>query len=90
MLQVTNISEFRKNLKTYFNNVADKNNTVIVNSNGKSIMLISLDDYNKMDETKYLLSTEANKEMMYKAKAEIEKGKTKKVNLKTLKEKIKR
>ena len=61
MLQVTNISEFRKNLKTYFNNVADKNNTVIVNSNGKSIMLISLDDYNKMDETEYLLSSKANK-----------------------------
>lgn len=75
MLQVTNISEFRKNLKTYFNNVADKNNTVVVNSNGKSVMIISLDEYNKMDETEYLLSSKANKARL---KSAIKNYKTKK------------
>ena len=72
---MTNISEFRKNLKTYFNNVADKNNTVVVNSNGKSVMIISLDEYNKMDETEYLLSSKANKARL---KSAIKNYKTKK------------
>jgi antitoxin YefM len=64
MLQVTNVSEFRKNMKKYIDGVAESNNKVIVNSNGKSVVLISLDEYNAMDETDYLLSTDANKERL--------------------------
>jgi antitoxin YefM len=74
MLQVTNVSEFRKNLKKYIDGVAGSHHKVIVNSNGKSVVVMSLDEYNDMDETDYLLSTDANKEMMYKAKDQIETG----------------
>jgi antitoxin YefM len=72
MLKVANVSEFRRNLKSYIDGVADRRDTLIVNSNGKSVVVLSLDDYNAMDETDYLLSSEANKEMMFKAKAQIE------------------
>ena len=85
MLQVANISQFRKKLKSYIDSVADKNDAVIVNGNGKSVVVISLDEFNAMDETQYLLSSKANKAMMYKALAEIEKGKTTKISLKSLK-----
>jgi antitoxin YefM len=67
MLQVTNVSEFRKNLKKYLNGVSESNNKVIVNTNGKSVVVISLDEYNAMDETDYLLSTEANRERLDQA-----------------------
>ena len=81
MLQVTNVSEFRKNLKKYIDGVAESNNKVIVNSNGKSVVLISLDEYNEMDETDYLLSSEENKKMMYEAKEQIESGLAVPVNI---------
>jgi antitoxin YefM len=74
MLQVTNVSGFRKNLKKYIDGVAGTNHKVIINSNGKSVVVMSLDEYNGIDETDYLLSNPANREMMYKAKEQIETG----------------
>lgn len=74
MLQVANISEFRKNLKSFIDSVAEKNNTLIVNSNGKSVVVISLDDFNKMDETQYLTSTRANKKRLDSAIKSFKKG----------------
>lgn len=81
MLQVTNISEFRKNLKKYIEGVAGSHHKVIINSNGKSVVLMSLDEYNEMDETDYLLSNESNREMMYKGKAQIDSGLAVPVNI---------
>ncbi len=72
---VANVSEFRKNLKSYIDSVANNNDTLIVNANGKSVVVISLEDYNSIEETEYLLSTPANKKMMYKALEEINNGK---------------
>ncbi|MEO8852912.1 MAG: type II toxin-antitoxin system Phd/YefM family antitoxin [Ginsengibacter sp.] len=73
---VANVSEFRKNLKHYIDSVAANNDTLIVNANGKSVVVISLKDYNSIEETEYLLSTPANKKMMYKALEEINSGNT--------------
>lgn len=84
MLKVASVSEFRKNLKSYIDGVADHNQTLIVNSNGKSVVVLSLDDYNAMDDTDYLLSSEANKIMMYKAKEEAESGNVNEVDLNDL------
>jgi antitoxin YefM len=67
MLKVANVSEFRRNLKTYIDGVADRRDTLIVNSNGKSVVVLSLDDYNAMDETDYLLSSEDNKDRLMEA-----------------------
>jgi antitoxin YefM len=84
MLKVANVSEFRKNLKSYIDGVADNKQTLIVNSNGKSVVVLSLDEYNAMDETDYLLSSEANRQMMYKAKEEVELGSLTSVDLNEL------
>ena len=73
---VANVSEFRKNLKHYIDSVANNNDTLVVNANGKSVVVISLEDYNSIEETEYLLSNPANKKMMYQALKEIESGKT--------------
>ena len=62
---VTNVSELRKNLKSYIDTVSDNNDTLIVHSNGKTVVMISLKDYNESyDETAYLTSTAANKERL--------------------------
>jgi antitoxin YefM len=72
---VANISQFRKDLKFYIDSVTDNHDTLIVIGNGKTVFVMSLDDYNKMDETHYLMSTEANKAMMYRSLDEINQGK---------------
>lgn len=61
---VANISEFRKNLKSYIDNVYDNNDTLIVTGSGKTVVMISLDDFNSYDETEYLTSTKANKDRL--------------------------
>lgn len=55
-MQVTNISDLRKNLKSYVSTVADNNDTLVVHGGGKTVVMVSLDAYNKMNETTYLLS----------------------------------
>ena len=73
---VANVSEFRKNLKHYIDSITDNNDTLIVNANNKTVVVISLDEYNSIEETEYLLSTPANKKMMYKALDEIKSAQT--------------
>ena len=68
-------------MKKYIDGVAGTHHKVIVNSNGKSVVMMSLDEYNDIDETDYLLSNETNREMMYKAKEQIENGLTVPVNI---------
>lgn len=58
---VANISQFRKDLKFYIDSVADNHDTLIVNGNGKTVVVLSLDEYNEMDATDYILSNPANK-----------------------------
>ena len=80
---VANISQFRKDLKFYFDSVTDYRDTLIVNGNGKTVVVMSLDDYNEMKETDYLMSTPANKKMMYESLQQLKEGK---VAMKTIDE----
>jgi antitoxin YefM len=73
---VANISQFRKDLKFYIDSVTDNHDTLIVNGNGKTIVVMSLDDYNEMDDTDYITSTAANKTSLDKSIAQLKKGKT--------------
>ena len=61
-MNVTTISDLRKNTKKYFDQVADNQDVLIVaRANGKSVALVSMDMYNKLDATEYLNSTAANR-----------------------------
>jgi antitoxin YefM len=51
---VANISQFRKDLKFYIDSVTDNYDTLIVNGNGKTVVVMSLEDYNEMEKTDYL------------------------------------
>jgi antitoxin YefM len=41
---IANISQFRKDLKFYIDSVTDNHDTLIVNGNGKTVVVMSLDD----------------------------------------------
>lgn len=83
-MKVANVSDLRKNLKTYIDYVADTSDTLIVNGNGKSVVMISLEDYNSLDETAYLLSNKPNAKRLKESIAALGGKKTIKKSMKDL------
>ena len=74
-MKVANVSDLRKNLKSYIDHVADTHDPLIVNANGTTVVVISLEEYNSLDETSYLLSSPANAKALKNSIAQLEAGK---------------
>jgi antitoxin YefM len=75
-MKVANVSDLRKNLKFYIDHVADNHDPLIVNGNGKTVVVISLEEYNSLDETAYLLSSPANAKALKNSIAQLTAGQT--------------
>jgi antitoxin YefM len=57
----TSISDFRKDIKKYLDNVTENFETLIINRGKDSgVVVISLDEYNSLNATQHELSTKAN------------------------------
>ncbi|MDE3183993.1 MAG: type II toxin-antitoxin system prevent-host-death family antitoxin [Bacteroidota bacterium] len=75
-MEVLNYTEFRKELKSFLDKVS-KDEEVIVVSRGKNknVVVISLNEYNSLKETLYLLSSEKNRKRLQESIDEMKKGK---------------
>jgi len=74
-METVNYTDFRSNLKHWFDKVVnDVSDIVIKRKNGKDLVLISLDEYNSLKETTYLL-TGKNRDILLKSINELEAGK---------------
>lgn len=73
-METVNYTEFRSNLKYWFDKVInDVSDVVIKRKSGKDLVLISLDEYNSLKETNYLL-TGKNRDVLLKSINELESG----------------
>ncbi|HKL37209.1 MAG TPA: type II toxin-antitoxin system Phd/YefM family antitoxin [Salegentibacter sp.] len=73
-METVNYSNFRSNLKYWFDKVInDVSDVIIKRKNGKDLVLISLDEYNSLKETTYLLSGN-NRDILLKSIKELESG----------------
>ena len=73
-MEVLNYTEFRKNLTKSLNKVSDDAEIVIVSrSKGKNVVLMSLEEFNSINETLHLISSNANKKRLDEAIEEMEK-----------------
>lgn len=74
-METVNYTDFRANLKHWFDKVInDVSDVVIKRKNGKDLVLISLDEYNSLKETNYLLSGK-NGAVLLDAVQELDEGK---------------
>jgi len=74
-MQVVNFTEARNNLKSLFDDVYHNYEDVIVNrKNGENVVIISLDKYNSMNETEYLMRSPANRKHLMESMKELEEG----------------
>ncbi len=73
-MEIVNYTDFRSNLKHWFDKVInDVSDIVIKRKNGKDLVLISLDEYNSLKETTYLL-TGRNRDILLNSIKELEAG----------------
>ena len=74
-METVNYTDFRSNMKYWFDKVInDISDVVIKRKNGKDLVLISLDEYNSLKETTYLL-TGKNRDVLLESIEELESGK---------------
>ena len=74
---VANISDFRKDLKLYFDKVAKNFETLIINrGKDENIVVMSLDEYNSLMATNYELSSRKNEKRLDSAIDKLKTGKS--------------
>jgi antitoxin YefM len=75
-MRVVNYTEFRNTLAESLNAVNDDGDIVVVSrSKGKNVVVMSLEEYNSIQETLYLTSTRTNSKKLDAAIEEMNKGK---------------
>lgn len=72
---VANISDFRKDIKSYFDRVSKNFETLIINRGKDSgIVVMSLEEYNSLMATNYELSNKTNENRLDSAIDKLKKG----------------
>ncbi len=73
----TSISDFRKDIKRYLDNVTKNFETLIINrGKDNGVVVISLDEYNSLTATQHELSSKANEQRLDSAIEKLQSGKS--------------
>jgi antitoxin YefM len=81
-MNVTSISNFRKDTKSYFDQVFEDEDVLLITRNdGQTAVIMTLDQYNSQDATNYLNSTEANRKHLEASIAQARAGRVKQYDL---------
>ena len=76
MLTAT-ISDFRRDIKSYLDNVTKNFETLIINrGKGNGVVVISLDEYNSLISTQHELSSKKNESRLDSAISKFREGET--------------
>jgi len=72
-----NLSDFRQNVKSYFDKVWENYDVLLVKRpDNKDVVVLSLDEYNAIYETYYLLRSEANRQHLLRGINEAKEGRS--------------
>jgi antitoxin YefM len=74
-MEIINYTDLRSNLRHWLDKVIDDVSELVITRKGKgNLVLVSLDEYNSLKETTYLLKGK-NREVLLKSIEELEDGK---------------
>jgi antitoxin YefM len=78
-MDAVSYSDLRQNLKSYMDKVYfDHDSLIITRKNNENLVLISIEEYNSLMETNYLLGNESNAEHLQKSINQYKNGNAKK------------
>ena len=81
-MRTANYSELRNNLKAYLDGVINDSEPLLVHRAGnESVVVISLEEYNSIKETEYIMKSPAMLDIIRKGEREIKNGEGKTVNV---------
>lgn len=81
-MRTANYSELRNNLKSYLDGVINDSEPLLVHRAGnESVVIISLEEYNSIKETEYIMKSPAMMDIIRKGEKEIKAGKGKVVDI---------
>ena len=74
-MRTANYSELRNNLKAYLDGVINDSEPLLVHRAGnESVVVISLEEYNSIKETEYIMKSPAMMDMIRKGEEEVKNG----------------
>jgi len=74
-MNTTTLSDFRKDVKKYFDNVVNNYETLIINRGKDSgVVIMSLDEYNSLQATNHELSSKINEQRLDSSIEKLKRG----------------
>lgn len=81
-MKTTTYKDFSSNFEAYYNTIVEDFDTIIVNKNGSDgVVVMSVDEYNSLMETIYLMSSKETMADIRQSEAELRENKGIEVNI---------